>query len=209
MTEAVHHQKSTRRRRTQAVLAGGIVLGIGAAVTLATWSDSEFAEGIFGSGSFNLEGSTDGGSYSDHPTEDAAATLSFSADSMIPGETVYASLSVRLDEDTTVGGTIESDDGIAVVESEGDNLDHLSYTVYADPQSCSAGEASTGDAVASGSDLSEGVGSDTTISLSTGSGDSAGEPVMLCFAVTADPDDLQQSGSTNVIWQVTATSSES
>lgn len=201
--------KSTRRRKAQAVLAGGIVLGIGAVVTLAAWNDSEFAEGLFGAGTFNLEGATNGGGYTDHPTEEAAATLSFSANNMIPGQTTYASLSVRLDADTTVDGTIESSDGIAVVDSEGDNVEHLSYTVYADPESCDAGGASTGETVASGADLSEGVGSESTIDLSAGSGDDAGEAVMLCFAVTADADDLEQSGSTNAIWQITATSSGS
>lgn len=69
--------KTTRRRKAQAVTAGGIVLGIGAIVTLAAWNDSEFAEGLFGSGDFNLEVSTDGEDFTDHYPEDGAAQLTF------------------------------------------------------------------------------------------------------------------------------------
>ena len=49
----------TRRRdsrRVKAVLAGGMVLGIGAAITLAAWNDSEFATGTFSAGHFGIEG---------------------------------------------------------------------------------------------------------------------------------------------------------
>lgn len=54
------------RRKVLAVLAGGLVLGVGAAITLAAWNDSEFATGTFTAGSFNLQGSTDGTTYAEH-----------------------------------------------------------------------------------------------------------------------------------------------
>jgi len=68
---------TTTRRKVRAVLAGGLVLGVGAAVTLAAWNDSEFATGTFTAGTFNLEGSTDGTTFTDHNVDDGdtAATL--------------------------------------------------------------------------------------------------------------------------------------
>lgn len=203
-------QKTTRRRKAQAIMAGGLVLGVGAIVTLAAWNDSEFAEGVFGAGAFDLEGSTTGGEddFAQHSAEEGAAELTFEADNLIPGETVYAPFWVRLDEGTTVDGTIEAEDGIGVVDSDGENVDHLSYTVYADPESCDDDGATTGDEVASGTDLSEGVGSSTTIDLSAGSDDDPGTAVQLCFVVEADGDDLEQGGTTETTWEVLATSLE-
>lgn len=197
--------KTTARRRVQAVLAGGLVLGVGAAVTLASWNDSEFADGIFGSAAFNLEGSTDGETYTDHASADAAATLDFSADNMTPGQTVHTPFWVRLDPDTTVDGTIEAADGIGITTSEGTNTANLSYEVTADPDSCDAAGAATGATVASGADLSTGVGSTSTIDLAAGDG-SAGAPVQLCFAVTAAEEEFAQGDTTEVTWEVLATS---
>ncbi len=53
------------------------MLGIGAAVTLAAWNDSEFASGQFGAGTFDLQGSTTNGTdgFSDHATAGAAAVV--------------------------------------------------------------------------------------------------------------------------------------
>ena len=44
--------------RVRAVLAGALVLGVGASVTLASWSDSEYAAGTFTASTFRLESST-------------------------------------------------------------------------------------------------------------------------------------------------------
>lgn len=205
---APNEKKTTRRRKVQAVMAGGLVLGVGAVVTLAAWNDSEFAEGIFGAADFNLQGSTDGVVFEDHETEDAAATMDFAADNIIPGETVYAPFSVRLDADTTVGGTIEEENGIEVVASEGDNVEHLSYSVYAGPETCDADGATTGTEVAGGADLSAAVGSTNSITLDPGTEGEAGEEVALCFVVTADSEELIEDGDTTATWHVLATSDE-
>ncbi|MGO2139648.1 MAG: SipW-dependent-type signal peptide-containing protein [Leucobacter sp.] len=61
---AVHNEDSAQSRRgwtkARALLAGGLVLGVGAAVTLAAWTDNEWVRGVFGTGTFGIEGSTDG-----------------------------------------------------------------------------------------------------------------------------------------------------
>lgn len=195
-------ETTQRRRKVQAIFAGGIVLGIGAVVTLAAWNDSEFAQGVFGAGAFDLEGSTDGDDFEQHPTVEGAAELTFEADNLIPGQTVYAPFWVQLDDETTVNGLIDEDGGISVTESQGTNTEHLSYIVYADPVACDDDDATTGTVVASGIDLSEGAGSSTRIDLSAGDDE---DPVQLCFVVEADTDDLVQGGSARATWQVTAT----
>ena len=61
-------KRRRRSRMIRAILAGGLVLGVGAAVTLAAWNDSEFVTGTFTAGTFNMQGSTtDGTTFTDHP----------------------------------------------------------------------------------------------------------------------------------------------
>lgn len=210
-------QIHTRRRKLQAMLAGGAVLGVGAIMTLAAWNDSEFAEGIFGAGSFNLEGApaaepTDA-DYIDHDTAGGAATLAFEATNMSPAETVYAPFTVRLDEATTVGGTIAADGGISVASSStGDNVDNLSYTVYADPATCDAEGVAGGNVVASGDTLNaDGLVNNTAaVDLTSGVEGEAGTPVLLCFAVESAGEDVFEQGvGANATWEVVATSNDS
>lgn len=83
-------KRTLHRRKITAVLAGGMVLGVGAAVTLAAWNDSEFATGSFAAGSFTFQGSTDGTAFSDNPLS-PGATLAFesNADNLAPNAVVY------------------------------------------------------------------------------------------------------------------------
>lgn len=102
----VRASRADRRRRLKAVLAAGTVLGIGAAVTLAAWNDSEFAKGTFTAGTFSMEGAEDalGTSFTEHATAGAAATLSFSGalgGVLSPSTDVYAPFAVRLIAGTT------------------------------------------------------------------------------------------------------------
>lgn len=89
--------KRLHSRRIRALLAGGLVLGVGAAATLAAWNDSEFGSGTFTAGTFNIVGATDAATFSQHPTS-PGASLSFSlptAAAMTPGDKVYALFSVK------------------------------------------------------------------------------------------------------------------
>lgn len=113
-------RKQDRARKRKAILAGGVVLGLGAAVTLAAWSDDVFANGDFQTGAFNLVGSTKAasetiGDYSEYNTDLTAADLTtgavgggvnFKIDSLnlTPGETVVAPFSVATDLTTSVDG---------------------------------------------------------------------------------------------------------
>ncbi len=89
--------KARTRRKVMAVLAGGLVLGVGAAITLAAWNDSEFATGLFSSGDFGIEGSDDGTTFAEHPSgAPASLTFELDADLLSPGSTVYSLFSVKL-----------------------------------------------------------------------------------------------------------------
>lgn len=95
-------------RRSRAVLAGGVVLGLGATATLAAYSDSEWASGTFtapavaASDVLNLEGSRDGSSYG--PDVTFQSTLDMTK--MAPTTTYYAPLYLRTTSDTTVDADV-------------------------------------------------------------------------------------------------------
>lgn len=203
---------TTTRRKVRAVLAGGLVLGVGAAVTLAAWNDSEFATGTFTAGTFNLEGSTDGTTFTDHNVDDGdtAATLAFAlpagvVGTMSPGDTVYSGFWVRLAAGTTTGADLVAA-GTTADPAASSNSDHLSYAVYqlAPGATCNAASA-TGTPVASGATLDAQTGV-TTVALTEGaSAATPGTAVQLCFAVTAAAT-LEPGLVTNATWEFTATS---
>ena len=95
----------SRARQVRALLAGGIVLGVGAVSTFASWTDTEFFTGtVKGDAHFDLQTSFDrGATWNDHATRVSAGALRFSGDvtAMAPGETVYAPLWVRTTADTS------------------------------------------------------------------------------------------------------------
>lgn len=203
------------KRKTLAVLAGGLVLGVGVAVTLAAWNDSEFATGTFTAGSFDLQGSTTGdvdASYSDHNVDagGTAATLAFTlptgvVDDMSPGDSVYAGFWVRLAPGTTTGATLVAD-GTAADPAASSNSENLSYEVYelAPGATCDAASA-TGTPVATGATLDAQTGV-TPMTLAEGADPAtAGTALQLCFEVTAAAG-LEQGLATTATWSFTATS---
>lgn len=199
--------ENTKRRKVLALLAGGLVLGVGTAVTLAAWNDSEFATGNFAAGSFNLEGSTDGaaGTYSDHDTAGGAAALEFTlplSENMTPEDVVYAPFWVRLDAATTSPATLTA----AGITGSGDNAANLSYEVYEidAAATCGAAAVAGGTLVASGADLTA-LTAGTDVALTEGAGTDAGAPAQLCFVVTAE-DTLTQGDTATATWQFTAES---
>lgn len=192
-------QSPRKAPRIRAILAGGLVLGVGAAITLAAWNDSEFAQGTFTAGSFNLEGSTDGTAFAEHPVG-SPATLSFTAapTNLAPGDVVTAPFAVRLDEDTTSGATVT-----VSTESSTGALTGLTYSLtQSDAFGC--GEPVTDTLVDPGTGLGTTPGS-TTFALDDGGGAGAGAAVNLCFRITAGSGLVQsQTGSTT--WEFAAES---
>jgi predicted ribosomally synthesized peptide with SipW-like signal peptide len=200
-TDDAPGEAAKRRRRSRmirAILAGGLVLGVGTAVTLAAWNDSEFVTGTFTAGRFNLEGSTtDGTTFTDHASSPGGA-LSFTvpATALSPGATVSAPFAVRLAANTTDAASVT-----LTTETPTGTVTNLTYTL--DIKSAWGCGSSTSSTPISGSALNAGT---TTFPLAAGSPvTDPGAPVYLCFTVTAGAGLVQgQTGA--AIWKFTATS---
>lgn len=183
-----------KNRKIRAILAGGMVLGVGAAVTLAAWSDSEFAEGIFGTGAFDLEGSATGIGYSSH-TEGNAVDLSFPLDAseISADQTIQAPFAVRLSEATTENANVTM-----AAEFVG-SINGLSYEVY---KTESFGCVGLTTPFALGA--FDGIPTSEVQAFTLDQGTtSAGPEQNLCFVVKADAS-LQQGANSTVIWQFEA-----
>lgn len=185
-----HRDADTHRgwTRARALLAGGLVLGVGAAITLAAWTDQEWATGLFGSGSFGIEGSANGGAFAEHPTEGAAATIDFTvaADTLAPGDVVYGSFGVQL----IAAATNEAEVTVSTDVSEALPGTTASY-VYTTDAACDAAAYSAG--------ANENA---TSFDLTAPEA-----PVYLCFAVTAD-NTLPQGESGSFTWTFDAVSGD-
>ncbi len=191
--------------RIKAILAGGLVLGLGAAMTLAAWTDQEFATGTFTAGHFNLVGSTDGTTFTEHATDDPGvpAALSFSTgfDNLSKSSTVAAAYVLHLDAATTVAGT-----GIvSAAAGSGAALTHLTYGVIqvAAVGDCTPGATGT-ERVPSGTAFGSTTGA-SSFALGAGDGTLPGTSVVLCIQVTSDSGLVQGTAAT-ATWQFTATS---
>ena len=94
--------------KAKAILAGGLVLGVGAAITLAAWTDTEWATGNFSTGQFGIEGSLNGSTWASNPTS-PGATLMFSATTptdLTPGDVVYEGYAIRLEQNSTKAASV-------------------------------------------------------------------------------------------------------
>lgn len=219
-----------RRRRglVRALLAGGLVLGVGSAATLAAWTDTEW---VFGDGSadggvsgvaasvFEVEqnvwdGAGGAARFVDRETRPAAGGLVFSplqAQALSPGDLVYAPMQLR-----TKVGSAAADVTVAPAVLAGGSqtfFDALRYSVRSGVTKEECGDAAFTGATALGTPLV------TSSALSTGSATgalqlgaatatTAGAPVDLCFAITlpgGSPDSLQGLGATPV-WSFTGQS---
>lgn len=189
---ATKHRKGTVR----AVLAGGLVLGVGAAMTLAAWNDSEFAEGTFTAGSFNIQGSTDDTTatptWADHPTEGEAASLTFTADAsaLSPGDSVYAPFAIRVEPGTDFAADLTAQAPVFTDTGGGALADYLTASTFV---------SSYADCTAETPGTTEFTG--TTLAQD-------GTPVTLCMVVTMDeaaPDSVQGQ-SAAAVWEFNAVS---
>jgi predicted ribosomally synthesized peptide with SipW-like signal peptide len=102
------HRAPAQRRgfaRTRALLAGAVVLGVGASITLASWTDNEYGSGSFSASTFTTESSTVAGVWASNTSAPGAA-LAFNASGMSPSVSYYAWINVRTTAASNVGGTI-------------------------------------------------------------------------------------------------------
>lgn len=192
-------QRSSKAPKVRAILAGGLVLGVGAAITLAAWNDSEFAQGTFTAGAFNLEGSTDGTTFAENPVG-TPATLGFTAapTNLSPGDVSAAPFAVRLDDAATYDATVT-----VSTEASTGSLSGLTYELTQSTD-FGCGEPVTATLVTAGQALGTTPGS-ITFALDQGVGTDPGAPVNLCFRITAGSG-LVQSQTGTTTWEFAAQS---
>ncbi len=180
-------------------LAGGLVLGVGAAVTLAAWNDSEFVTGTFTAGTFNLQGSTtDGTTFSDHAVSPGGAlTFTVPAAALSPTDTTQAPFAVRLAANTTNGANVV----LTTEPPTGTVTNHTYPMTIHSAWGCAPGTITS--TPITGAALNAGT---TSFALAAGSPTTnPGAAVFVCFTVTAGAGLVQgQTGA--AIWKFTATS---
>ncbi len=196
--------RRSAHRKVAAVLAGGLVLGVGTMATLASWNDSEFASATFTAGRFNLEGAVDASqaTFGEHATSGAAGGLTFTApfNNLTPTDVVAAPFAVRLAANTTNNATLT----LAGATSTG-TVSNLTYEVV---KTASAGctTTTTGTSIVPANTAVTSVAGANAISLAMGAPTtSPGAPAYLCFKVTAGAS-LAQSQTGSVTWQFQAVS---
>ncbi|WP_404287408.1 SipW-dependent-type signal peptide-containing protein [Glutamicibacter arilaitensis] len=100
-----------RLRKLRAILAGGLVFGIGASATLAAWTDTELTTAEFTAGSFAIEASVNG-------AWGSSTQMTFSGQNMYPGATAYAPVFIRTTPNSTSDALVTAS-GAGVTGSTG------------------------------------------------------------------------------------------
>ncbi|MBY6678447.1 hypothetical protein HQ314_16125 [Rhodococcus sp. BP-332] len=209
--ETERDQRDVRRRKVRALLAGGLVLGVGAAVTLAAWSDNVFGTAQFTAENWNVQGdfsAAGSGAWQEYNTAETAGTFNYTTgfSALSPGTTVYAPVALRVGLGTSAGGAYDAAVTLrGATPTTGALTPLLTYQVVSGvtAANCAAGTITGGASVVP-------VGS----ALGTGSASKAitlpktGTALPLCFAVTlpATVSADQAAGKTtnSVTWQFQA-----
>jgi predicted ribosomally synthesized peptide with SipW-like signal peptide len=206
ITEIMPATDRSKSRKFKAILAGGLVLGLGAAVTLAAWNDSEFVIGNFGSGHFEIEGSPDGTTFGNHASG-SPATLGFSTgyNNLSPNETVAAPYVLHLDKDSKYTASVT----VATASATGDDnaLDNLTYGIIKVNSVAGCTPTATGTEVIPPNTSIGTVVDGTPFVLATSAalGTDPGADTFLCIQVKAGAP-LQQSKSATATWEFRAAS---
>lgn len=133
-----------RSRRARALLAGGLVLGVGAAATIAAWTDQELASTTVSAGTFSIVSRTStAASFS--PAGSGTNTVTFTADltGMYPG--VKKAQVVQVQAGGSLAGTVNIT-AVAVTNNTGgtpigadlalQNALRVDVSVVANPTTC-------------------------------------------------------------------------
>ncbi|GAA1490743.1 SipW-dependent-type signal peptide-containing protein [Brachybacterium sacelli] len=194
MTE--EREPSQRRRKLLAITAGGLVLGLGGVLTLASWTDQEAAQGSFAAGSFALESSTDGTNFNATAPE-SPLTLNFSelAGNLSPHDSATAVYAVRLNQTSDYAASVDG-----AVSATGDAADNLTYQIQ---QVNDIKGTETIDTMISSESVTSGATHDGIFEL-----DALDDVVYMKVTVTADSE-LDQGEKADVTWTLTGTSGSS
>lgn len=217
-------RKQDRARKRKAILAGGVVLGLGAAVTLAAWSDDVFANGIFNTGTFELEGNVT----TTNLTAPFAATTGWDVYDSAPGgalrfdqaltggttvelqpnDEVFAPITLRLSPATTIDGTFVLNEVGFASGFDADLSGNIAYRVIddttaeaCDDQTPVGSDWATGTVVGTGPTAPATIG--TALPLSAGAADS--DQLCLGVTLTANTDAVKGATPTTITWEFTGT----
>ncbi|QNG20199.1 hypothetical protein G4H71_13400 [Rhodococcus triatomae] len=203
-TDQLTRERSRRKRR--AILASGLVLGVGAVVTLAAWNDSVWGDATFGTGdqSWNMQGSVDGGtSWHEFQIQADAGSMQFDLGaidpgSLTPGDSVHALFGLR-ETEGHLGSTVTV--ASPVVDGANTLAQALDVTVY--------DHGSTNPGACTGTGGTQIVtGKLATVGASTPFTMAAGADNWLCYTVTlpagTNPSGLAQ--TVDAAWEMQATS---
>ncbi|MCD4851202.1 SipW-dependent-type signal peptide-containing protein [Arthrobacter sp. AK01] len=203
--------------RIRAILAGALVLGLGSSVTLASWTDSDFAGGSFGASVFQTESNVTkpysaAGAWNTNDVS-PGGTLVFAATAMSPGTVAYAPFAIRT-KATSVAGEVVL--GVPVVTSSGTgNADlgaALRYRVVRSA-TCDASSFTGTPTFVVGSDgakpFTQGQAAGVVNPLAAATATLPGAPTQFCFEVTLPlgANNALQGQTATATWQFTATSS--
>lgn len=203
--------------RLRALLAGALVLGVGSSVTLASWTDSDFAAGSFGASVFQTESNASKpydvqGTWSPNDIS-PGATLVFTASAMSPGTVVYAPFAIRTKAASVAGEVVL---GTPAVTSSGTgNADlgaALRYRVIRSA-TCQASSFTGTPTFVVGSDgakpFTQGQAAGVVNPLAAATATLPGAPTQFCFEVTlpAGANNALQGQTATAIWHFTSTSS--
>lgn len=194
-----------KRKRARAILAGGLVLGLGAAMTLAAWTDQVHVFGEFstGDGKAQFQGNVttdqDEAEWHDyHGGPGGAGELAFSVpvQAMSPDDVVYAPVGLRTVTDST-SFTVDLEGATRSAGSEG-LFDGLRYRVRTGvaPSVCNSTAFAPGSVVGTEVPLAGaseqwaplGGGTVDPFTLAAATESLPGATTSLCFAVRIDPE---------------------
>lgn len=209
---AATNRKSRKNRKIAAISAGALVVGLGAAYTLASWNDSEWvwggADGAPGVGTSTFEVNQNTSSpfsnaaWVDQETNPGGElTFTPGALALTPGDTVYAPVSLRTEADS-IAGNVTLQGAVAAtgitVEDDGQSLwnaiDVSVYTQGGDADSTPPACTAAGVGGTDWTQVLDGVTLGTAASGSQSLDAEAGSTQHYCFALTlpsGSSDDLQ------------------
>lgn len=199
--DARRRARSHRRARFRALLAGGVVLGLGATATLASWTDSEHARSTFTAGTFGIVGATNGTTFSKHPLA-SPATLEVTAvaGALRPGQSAYTPFALRT-APGSVAGTVLVDAPTAT--GSGAGVFRWGLRTVAGPNCTSATYAAGTVIVPDGSPLTTGQ---STPAVALGASGSSTVHYCIALMLPSTVDNSAQGVTAQLTWAFRATS---
>jgi predicted ribosomally synthesized peptide with SipW-like signal peptide len=187
--------------KVRAALAGGLVFGLAAGLTVASWTDAERVGATFTASSFDLQSSLQGATF----TNSAAVTGNVAG--LYPGSLAYISLKVKTAAVSTAGTVSLS----AAADSAG--LDAvLRYRIVRSAPSCNAAAFTTdpfvvGDAVPTYHQVNVALAATPGLALTANAGTEIDYCIELGMPATGVAQGTYAGASGVVTWNIIGTSS--